>query len=75
MFGTPQGADVAADARGYGVGLVEVASEAGFLDALSVVGSPGTHVIVVRTDRQANVGVHDRLNAAVAQAVEATLPR
>ncbi len=75
LFGTPQGVDVAAVARGYGVGVAEVASEAGFLDALSVVGTTGTHVIVVRTDRQANVGVHDRLNAAVAHAVEAVLPR
>lgn len=75
LFGTPQGVDVAAVARGYGVGVNEVGSEAEFIDALSVVGTPGTHVIVVRTDRQANVGVHDRLNAAVAEAVEAALPR
>lgn len=75
LFGTPQGVDVAAVARGYGVEVTEVSSEAAFINALSVVGSRGTHVIVVRTDRQANVGVHDRLNAAVAEAVELALPR
>jgi len=31
--------------------------------------APGTHVVVVRTDRDANVGVHEEVHAAVAEAL------
>ena len=34
----------------------------------------GVHVLVASTDRQANVDVHGRLNAAVAAAVTTTAP-
>lgn len=79
LFGTRQGVDVAAVARGYGLGVSEVHDSAGLLAALEVASSPtrtrACQVLVVRTDRQANVAVHDALNAAVAVAVEAVLPR
>lgn len=75
LFGTPQGVDVAAVARGYGLTVEEISDEASFVDAISRVDAVSSRAIVVRTDRQANVQVHERLNADVARAVEAVLPR
>ncbi len=79
LFGTRQSVDVASVARGYGLDVTEVHDQAGFVAAVAVAVSPtrprACRVIVVRTDRQANVRVHDELNAAVVAAVEAVLPR
>ncbi len=75
LFGTPQGVDVAAVARGYGWTVDEVTDQATFIAAIEAVDTSTSRVIVVRTDRQANVRVHEQLNAQVAQAVDAVLPR
>jgi 2-succinyl-5-enolpyruvyl-6-hydroxy-3-cyclohexene-1-carboxylate synthase len=67
-WGTPHGLDLVALARSYGVAAEEVAD----LDALGAVVAapgPGLRVVVARTDRDANVGIHDRLNQAVVDAV------
>lgn len=63
LFGTPHGLDLVALSRAYGVDADEVDT----LDALDW--KPGVRVQVVRTDRDANVAVHDRLNQAVADAL------
>jgi 2-succinyl-5-enolpyruvyl-6-hydroxy-3-cyclohexene-1-carboxylate synthase len=79
LFGTRQPVDVAAVARGYGLDVTEVEDHAGFRVALEKASSASRtrtcRVVVVRTDRQANVTVHDALNAAIGAAVEAVLPR
>ena len=60
LFGTPQSVDVAAAARGAGLAVKEVTSVADLITA-----SAGRGVVVVRTDRVANVAVHDEINQAV----------
>jgi 2-succinyl-5-enolpyruvyl-6-hydroxy-3-cyclohexene-1-carboxylate synthase len=70
LFGTPHGLDLAALAAAYGVRAARVDDVAEAVPAALARG--GVHVLVVRTDRSANVEVHHRLNAAVAGAVGQT---
>ncbi|MDE0804805.1 MAG: thiamine pyrophosphate-dependent enzyme, partial [Acidimicrobiales bacterium] len=65
LFGTPHGLDLVAVARAHGV----EASEIDVAEALDW--KPGVRVCVVRTDRDANVELHGRLDVAVAAAVTA----
>jgi 2-succinyl-5-enolpyruvyl-6-hydroxy-3-cyclohexene-1-carboxylate synthase len=68
-WGTPHGIDPADVAAGYGVDVV-VAEDRGALDA-AVAGAakPGVRVVVVRSDRTANVAAHDRLHQAVSDRI------
>lgn len=68
-WGTPHGVDVDAVAAAYGVETSIVESRADLDRVVSSIGKPGVSVAVVRSDRRSNVDVHDRLNAAVAEAV------
>ena len=76
LFGTPHGLDLVAVAAAHGVearrleGGDEVAGAV--RDAFD---KGGVHVLVVRTDRAANVAVHRRLDDAAADAVTAALAR
>ncbi|MET0882970.1 MAG: thiamine pyrophosphate-dependent enzyme, partial [Acidimicrobiales bacterium] len=68
LFGTPHGLDLVEVARAHGVDASPVES----LDELAAaVAEPvsASRVRVVRTDRQANVAVHQRLYAAVVEAL------
>ncbi len=68
LFGTPHGLDLVEVSRAHGVDASTVTS----LDELAAAvaePAPGIRVRVVRTDRQANVAVHERLYAAVAEAL------
>ena len=70
IFGTPHGVDLEALARAHGLWSTSVGTQAGLEAAL--VGwreRQGVSVIVVRSDRQANVEVHRRIQAAVADSV------
>jgi 2-succinyl-5-enolpyruvyl-6-hydroxy-3-cyclohexene-1-carboxylate synthase len=71
LWGTPQGADLAAIARAYGASTEEVPDlhQLGTALAASKPGN-GLRVFLARTDRAANVTVHNRLHSAVAAAVE-----
>jgi len=76
LFGTPQSADVAAVAGGFGWAIEEVGetSDADALDgALERARERGGRTVVrVRLpDRSANVAAHDRINAAIVAAVDA----
>jgi 2-succinyl-5-enolpyruvyl-6-hydroxy-3-cyclohexene-1-carboxylate synthase len=68
LYGTPHGLDLVALAMAYGVEAVAVAGD---VDGAvrDAVARGGVQVLVVRTDRQANVDLHRRINAAVADAV------
>jgi 2-succinyl-5-enolpyruvyl-6-hydroxy-3-cyclohexene-1-carboxylate synthase len=75
LFGTPQSADVAAVAAGFGCAVDEIGptSPPGALaEALArAAGRGGTTVVRVRLpDRAANVAAHERLHAAVVAAVD-----
>ncbi len=70
MWGTPQGADLAAVARAYGATVEEVADTAALAQALDGGGpGQGVRVLIAKTDRLENVAVHRRLYAAVEAAV------
>jgi 2-succinyl-5-enolpyruvyl-6-hydroxy-3-cyclohexene-1-carboxylate synthase len=68
LYGTPHGVDLVALAAAFGVAARAVADdvEGAVRDAIT---AGGVHVLVVRTDRVANLDLHRRLNAAVAQAL------
>jgi 2-succinyl-5-enolpyruvyl-6-hydroxy-3-cyclohexene-1-carboxylate synthase len=66
LFGTPHGVDLQALARAHGLPCHSVASRAGLTGAL---GSDGTQIVLVHTDRQANVELHEAINTAVAAAL------
>jgi 2-succinyl-5-enolpyruvyl-6-hydroxy-3-cyclohexene-1-carboxylate synthase len=68
LFGTPHGLDLVAVASALGVPARAVGDVS--TAVADAVGAGGVHVLVVRTERAANVDLHDRLHAAVAGALE-----
>jgi 2-succinyl-5-enolpyruvyl-6-hydroxy-3-cyclohexene-1-carboxylate synthase len=68
-WGTPHGADLGAVAAAYGAEVVAVSDRASLDEVLAGAARPGLRVAVVRSDRAANVAVHDRLHQAVAMAI------
>jgi 2-succinyl-5-enolpyruvyl-6-hydroxy-3-cyclohexene-1-carboxylate synthase len=76
LWGTPHGVDLVAVAAAYGVAAVRVERAAEVAPAVATaVASGELSVVVVSTDRGANVAVHDEINAAVAKAVGAVQVR
>lgn len=76
LFGTPHGVDLAALARVHGAQVAEVSRSADLEPAVELaLAAGGLHVVVARTDRMANVGVHDAVHAAVAAALVGGSPR
>jgi 2-succinyl-5-enolpyruvyl-6-hydroxy-3-cyclohexene-1-carboxylate synthase len=71
LFGTPHGIDLVALAASYGATAKESADVGADVRAATAAG--GVHVLVVRTDRAANVDLHQRIHAAVATAVDSVL--
>ncbi|HMD46431.1 MAG TPA: 2-succinyl-5-enolpyruvyl-6-hydroxy-3-cyclohexene-1-carboxylic-acid synthase [Acidimicrobiales bacterium] len=71
LFGTPQAPDVAAVATGFGLPVVEPVSLDDLAEALAhTVGHHPLAVVRVRVRGRAdNVALHDRIHAAVAEAV------
>lgn len=69
LFGTPQAVDIAAVAEAFGATVSRVASTADLVDALQRPSSD-LDVIVVSTDRHANVKLHASLIAKVAEALD-----
>jgi 2-succinyl-5-enolpyruvyl-6-hydroxy-3-cyclohexene-1-carboxylate synthase len=68
LFGTPHGLDLLPIARAHGIDAYEVMSAEELADGLDH-RRPAPRVLVVRTDRRANVAVHHELHAAVAAAL------
>ncbi len=71
LFGTPHGTDCAALARAHGLRVVEATTPVALSRALARVA--GITVIVVRTERDANVALHRSLNEAVRRAIEPSI--
>jgi 2-succinyl-5-enolpyruvyl-6-hydroxy-3-cyclohexene-1-carboxylate synthase len=68
LFGTPHGADLGPLAEAYGVAVTAVDAIGDLPRAL---GGPGVRMVLVRTERGANVAIHREINAAVAAAITA----
>ena len=72
LFGTPHGVDLPALVAAHGLACRVARTQAEVGPAVTeAAGRPGAEVVVVRTDRAANVAVHDALHAAVAEAIRA----
>ncbi|MGK2947134.1 MAG: 2-succinyl-5-enolpyruvyl-6-hydroxy-3-cyclohexene-1-carboxylic-acid synthase [Acidimicrobiales bacterium] len=67
VYGTPHGLDLAAVAAAHGA-EARVVDDVGAAVA-GALAAGGVHVLVARTDRADNVGVHRQINAAVAEAL------
>lgn len=75
LFGTPHGVDLAALAAAHGVPAERVATRTGMQAALAgALTRGGARLVVVETDRSANVALHDELHAAVAAAWDRSAP-
>jgi 2-succinyl-5-enolpyruvyl-6-hydroxy-3-cyclohexene-1-carboxylate synthase len=73
LFGTPHHVDLVALAGVHGLTAFEIEGADQLVPAVtSALASGGITVLVARTDRQANVEVHDQIHAAVAAALEAS---
>jgi len=69
LFGTPHGVDLTAIAAAHGVPAQRVGTRTGVQAAIAgALTRGGPRVVVVPTDRSANVDVHRELQAAVAEA-------
>jgi 2-succinyl-5-enolpyruvyl-6-hydroxy-3-cyclohexene-1-carboxylate synthase len=70
LFGTPHGLDLGRLAEGYGVEVTRpgAAGEVGPAVAAAMA-EGGVRMVHLRTDRAANVAVHDELNRAIAAAL------
>ncbi|MDD9371679.1 MAG: 2-succinyl-5-enolpyruvyl-6-hydroxy-3-cyclohexene-1-carboxylic-acid synthase [Acidimicrobiales bacterium] len=74
LFGTPHGVDLVALAAAYGLDARRVEAGADLAAAVAdAAAAGGVRVLVVTTDRAANVAVHRRIDDAVAAAVEDAL--
>ncbi len=72
LFGTPHDVDLAALARLHGLAATTVGDAAAFGQALEeATTAGGVRVVVVSTDRAANVAVHDEIHAEVVAALGA----
>ena len=70
LFGTPHGVDLAALAAVHGVPATAIGRPAELGPAVAAAQTDGgVRLVVVRTDRRANVALHDEVHAAVAAAI------
>lgn len=70
LFATPHGLDLARLAGAFGLSVSSPDTSLGALDAVERAGADGgVHMVHVRTERGANVALHEELHSAVAGAV------
>lgn len=70
LFGTPHGTDLVAVAEAHGIPAERVASRAGMRAAVAgALTRGGPRVVVVETDRDANLALHEEINDAVTRAL------
>jgi 2-succinyl-5-enolpyruvyl-6-hydroxy-3-cyclohexene-1-carboxylate synthase len=71
LFGTPHGVRPEELAAAHGIASLTIEDPTALEPAIrSTTSTGGVWLVVARTDRAANVKVHDALNAAVAAALE-----
>jgi 2-succinyl-5-enolpyruvyl-6-hydroxy-3-cyclohexene-1-carboxylate synthase len=71
IYGTPHGVVLRDLASAYGLHYIDASNEVN--DAASAVSRKGCNLVEIRCDRGVNVGLHNQLNDAVVEAVEATV--
>ena len=69
LFGTPHGLDLGAVAAAYRVPVTRVATIDELAHALDGLTGCGVRLVLVRTNRAANVAIHREINTAVADAI------
>ena len=67
LFGTPHGVDIALLARSHGITVIEPQS---FEELQEAMRGDGTAIILLKTNRESNVRIHERLHLAISQAVD-----
>ena len=67
LFGTPHSTKLEVVASGFGLRVETPTTHTELLNSLS---ATGTRVIIVRTNRNENVKLHERLNSAVASSID-----
>lgn len=74
LFGTPHGVDLTALAVAHGLPVLEAMDDESTEVAVrAALTAGGVHLVVVRTDRSANVALHEELHRATAAAVRRSL--
>ena len=70
LYGTPHGVDLPGLIAAHGVSCRVIERQLDVAPAVAAAArAGGVHVVLVRTDRQANVAVHDEIHAAVTAAL------
>ena len=74
LFGTPHGVDLTTLAAAHGLPVLEALDDESTEVAVrAALAAGGVHVVLVRTDRTANVAVHEQLHDATAAAIREAL--
>jgi 2-succinyl-5-enolpyruvyl-6-hydroxy-3-cyclohexene-1-carboxylate synthase len=68
LYGTPHGVDIAQLAAAHGITVIEPKSLSELSAAMQ---SSGTAVILLKTNRESNVSIHEQLHTAIASSVDA----
>ena len=70
LYGTPHGVDLAGLAAAHGISSRIIDRQVDLAPAMEESAAlGGVHVLIIHTDRAANVAIHDELNTAVARAL------
>jgi 2-succinyl-5-enolpyruvyl-6-hydroxy-3-cyclohexene-1-carboxylate synthase len=74
LFGTPHGVNITGLVNAHGLPVLEATDDDSVRAAVTAtLSAGGTHVVLVRTNRDRNVQVHEELHAATGQAVTGAL--
>jgi len=74
LFGTPHGVDITTLANAHGLAVMEANDDQAAAAAITAsFAAGGSHVVLVRTNRDANTELHALLHAATAAAIEDSL--
>ena len=74
LFGTPHGVNITALVHAHGLPVLEATDDESVLAAVAAtMATGGTHIVLVRTNRDRNVQLHDLLHAATGRAVAEVL--